>query len=392
MNKSIFALFLSILFLVFSCKQKASSAQIDDVESQSEVIQLKYAKGFQIKAYSNFKVLEILKPWKDSQKIYRFAIINKNDNIRAESLSEKLSKTSLYDGVIISPLQSIVVTSTTHLPALELLDEADKLVGFPGTDYISSKKIRTLIKAGKVKDLGQNNGLNTEILLALNPDAVITFGIESTNKAAENIEKANIPVIYNGEWIEQTPLAKAEWIKMFGVLFNKEEQARETFNHIENEYLKAKATAQKATIQPTVLSGAMYRGVWYLPSGQSPEAQLLKDANTNYLWKDTKEEGSLELSFESVLEKGQGADIWLSPSNYGSYRDLKAANKLYEKFKAFKQQSIFSFVNTKGDTGGLLYFEMGTARPDLVLKDLIKIAHPELMKDDTFTFYKPLKD
>ena len=302
MNKSIFALFLSILFLVFSCKQKASSAQIDDVESQSEVIQLKYAKGFQIKAYSNFKVLEILKPWKDSQKIYRFAIINKNDNIRAESLSEKLSKTSLYDGVIISPLQSIVVTSTTHLPALELLDEADKLVGFPGTDYISSKKIRTLIKAGKVKDLGQNNGLNTEILLALNPDAVITFGIESTNKAAENIEKANIPVIYNGEWIEQTPLAKAEWIKMFGVLFNKEEQARETFNHIENEYLKAKATAQKATIQPTVLSGAMYRGVWYLPSGQSPEAQLLKDANTNYLWKDTKEEGSLELSFESVLE------------------------------------------------------------------------------------------
>ena len=294
--------------------------------------------------------------------------------------------------MIISPLQSIVVTSTTHLPALELLDEADKLVGFPGTDYISSKKIRTLIKAGKVKDLGQNNGLNTEILLALNPDAVITFGIESTNKAAENIEKANIPVIYNGEWIEQTPLAKAEWIKMFGVLFNKEEQARETFNHIENEYLKAKATAQKATIQPTVLSGAMYRGVWYLPSGQSPEAQLLKDANTNYLWKDTKEEGSLELSFESVLEKGQEADIWLSPSNYGSYRDLKAANKLYEKFKAFKQQSIFSFVNTKGDTGGLLYFEMGTARPDLVLKDLIKIAHPELMKDDTFTFYKPLKD
>ena len=388
MNYKVFFCFLLLIF--WSCKDSTSIQKVDENEAKPTITQLKYAQGFNIKTYKNFKVLEISKPWKGSEKTYRFALISDTKNMKAETLIEKLSKTSLYDGVIKTPLESIVITSTTHIPALELLNVQDKLVGFPGMDYVSSKSVRTLIDNGKVKELGKNEGLNTEIVLELNPNAVITFGIEGVNKAAEIIQKANIPLIYNGEWIEDSPLAKAEWIKMFGVLFNKEKEAEQIFDTIEKEYLDAKLIAESVNSKPTVLSGAIYNSIWYLPNGKSPEAQLLRDANTNYLWKNTDDEGSLELSFESVFEKGQAADIWISPSYYGSYSDLEAANTLYKEFEAFKNKSIYSFVNTKGYTGGILYYELGVARPDLVLKDLIKLAHPTLMSDYQFTFFKPL--
>ena len=226
--------------------------------------------------------------------------------------------------------------------------------------------------------------------MALNPDVVIGFGVDGVNKTFETIKKSGIPVIYNGDWVESSALAKAEWIKFFGVLFNKEKEADSIFNSIESDYLEAKKIAANAKKQPTVLSGAMHKDVWYLPNSSSPEAQFLKDANVNYLWSDTSGNGSLALSFEVVLEKAQHADIWLSPSYFSSYEQLEEASELYTNFDAFNNKSIYSFVNTTGATGGVLYYELGTARPDLVLKDLIKICHPDLLEHYTPHFFKPL--
>ena len=214
--------------------------------------------------------------------------------------------------------------------------------------------------------------------------------MQGVNKTFENIKKANIPVVYNGDWVESSPLAKAEWIKFFGVLFNKEKEADSIFNSIENEYLKARELASKITQKPTILSGAMHKDIWYLPNGNSTEAQFLSDANVNYLWSETTGTGSLALNFETVFNKAKNADIWLSPSNYPSLEALKRANSHYSKFEAFKTKRVYSFNNTSGKTGGVLYYELGTARPDLVLKDIIKICHPELLKDYETYFFKPL--
>ena len=149
--------------------------------------------------------------------------------------------------------------------------------------------------------------------------------------------------------------------------------------------------AKKAKHRPTVLSGAMHKEVWYLPNGSSAEAQFLKDANVNYLWSETSGNGSLALSFEVVLDKAKDAELWLSPSYYSSLEQLKDANSLYTNFEAFKNKNIYTFANTIGETGGVLYYELGTARPDLVLKDLIKIAHPELLEDYKPYFFEQLK-
>ncbi|MCC1483582.1 ABC transporter substrate-binding protein [Winogradskyella sp. E313] len=344
---------------------------------------LKYATGFSVTTYDNYKIIEILKPWPEAEKSYKYGISNK------ETIVDW--KTNVFNATIDNEINKIVVTSTTHIPALELLGVEETLVGFPGTNYVSSTKTRQRIDDGKVRELGKNEGINTEVLLAIKPDVVIGFGVEGVNKTFEVIKKAGIPVIYNGDWVESSALAKAEWIKFFGALYNKEKEADSIFSHIETNYLEAKNNAKQAKSQPTVLSGAMHKDVWYLPNGASAEAQFFRDANVNYLWQDTSGNGSLALSFEAVFYKAKSADLWLSPSYYKSLEQLKNANNLYSNFDAFKTNNIYSFSNTTGKTGGVLYYELGIARPDLVLKDLIKICHPELLTDYQPFFFKPLQ-
>ncbi|GAA4242689.1 MULTISPECIES: ABC transporter substrate-binding protein [Winogradskyella] len=376
--------FLILLLIVSACKNETKNDN-SLPQTKTKDIALKYAEGFKISQSDHSKTIEITKAWPEAEKTYTYLLLTK------EQAAKTTYNKADYDGVIITPITKTVVTSTTHIPALELLGVEETLIGFPSTDYISSEKTRKLIDEGKVRELGKNEGINTEVLLELNPNVVVGFGVEGVNKTFEVIKKAGIPVIYNGDWAESSALAKAEWIKFFGVLFNKEKEADSIFNTIEKEYLAAKEIAEKAKTNPTVLSGAMYKDVWYLPKGSSPEAQFLKDANVNYLWSETTGNGSLSLSFEAVLVKAKDADLWLSPSYYGSLEQLEKANPLYANFKAFQNKSIYTFVNKKGGTGGVLYYELGTARPDLVLKDLIKIAHPELLVDYTPYFFEKLK-
>jgi iron complex transport system substrate-binding protein len=371
-----------ILYIITSCKEdKGLSRSIPKLPEQNKN---KYAEGFLVKKNDAFKILHIKNPWPKSERSYTYALIPK------ENVAKTTVNRNEFDNVITTPVQKIVVTSTTHIPALELLGVEHTLIGFPGTDYISSEKTRARIDKGHVRELGNNEGINSEVLLDIRPDVVVAFGVDSSNKSMEVIEKAGIPVIYNGDWVEKSPLAKAEWIIVFGSLFNKEKEAQAIFNQIESDYIEAKKIASEATSKPTVLCGAMYKDIWYLPNGTSPEAQFLKDAHTNYLWSETNESGSIALSFEAVFEKAKDAELWLSPSYYTSYEALKKSNSHYTEFDAFQNKAIYTFSNTTGKTGGVLYYELGISRPDLVLKDMIKICHPELLTDYKPIFFKPL--
>lgn len=366
-----FALFI----LLFSCKTDKKNDTLNGKINTKSI--LKYAKGFDIQHFKNYTKLTVKAPYQNSTDTFEFMLT-------ADKLNSDLNTIQI-------PIKSIVVTSTTHIPMLELLHVENKLVGFPNTDYVSSPKTRRLITKGFVKELGHEESINTELLLDLKPDLVVGFSLNSNNKMFATIEKLEIPVLLNGDWLEETPLGRAEWIKFFGVLFGKEKMADSIFNKIEKSYLEAKNIASKATEKPTVISGGLFKDVWNLPAGESFEATFLKDANTNYLWKSSKGKGSLSLNIENVFEKGKDAELWISPSYYKTMEQLNDANDMYPKLKAFQSKNIFTYVNKQGEKGGIIYFELAPARPDLVLKDLIKIAHPELLKDYELTFYEKLK-
>jgi iron complex transport system substrate-binding protein len=285
----------------------------------------------------------------------------------------------------------VVVTSTTHIPSLEMLGVENTLTGFPGTDYVSSPKTRQRIDAGMVREVGKNESLNTEVMIDLAPDAVVGFSISSNNKTLTALEQSGMKILYNGDWTEQSPLGKAEWIKFFGALYGLEDKADSIFTQIEKDYLEAKKLAANAITYPTVLSGALYQDVWYMPQGGSWAALFLKDAHANYLWADANGTGSLSLSFETVFDKAENADVWIGPSQFISFKEMAESNPHYSKFKAFKNKEVYSFSSKKGATGGILYYELASNRPDLVLKDLVKILHPGLLPEHELHFFEKLK-
>lgn len=378
--KQLYILFFGCILSLASCKKEVKS-KIDIPKTKSTI---KYAKGFDIIDERGSRKLVIKSPYKNADGEYIHDIIDrKNDTSRIQGF---------HSNDIHVPVKNIVATSTTHIPMIELLNEEESIIGFPYSNYISSNKTRALINEGKIKEVGKENSLNTEILLDLEPELVIGYSVNSADKSLMTLYKAGISVIYNGDWLEETPLGRAEWIKFFGVLFNKEKEADSIFNHIEKEYLQAKEIAKKATTKPSILSGAiMSKDIWNLPAGDSFVAQYLQDANTNYLWRETTGKGSLSISFESVLDKAQNADFWIAPGYFSTKEQLLKSNKQYANFNAFKNDNLYTPNLKKGTTGGVIYFELAPTRPDLVLKDIIKITHPSLLPNYEFTFFERMK-
>lgn len=379
LKNTIFYLFVILLF--GSCKDETKKSTQTSVSSEEEIA-VKYAKGFEIGVFEGHKIITLKNPWPGSNRTFKYALIKNGIT---------LPNAEKYDAVIEIPLKRIVVTSTTHIPSLESLDEINTLIGFPTLDYISSEKTRSRISDGKILEVGKNEDLNTEILLDLSPDAVIGFAVDGKPSTLTTLQKAGIPVLYNSDWTETSPLGKAEWIKFFGVLFDKEKLADSLFKTIETSYLEAKKIADAAEKTPSVISGAMFKDIWYMPQGESWGAQFIEDANGNYIWSDSKGTGSLSLNLETVLEKGHNADVWIGPGQFTSLEYLKNSSQVYTQFKAFKTGEVYSYNLKKGETGGSLYFELAPNRPDLVLKDIIKILHPELLPEHNLFFFSKLQ-
>ncbi|RIV68427.1 ABC transporter substrate-binding protein [Flagellimonas aequoris] len=371
-----------LLTLFWGCGEKkhAEIVQKDSVGSA-----IKYASGFIIEKKQDYTVLEVTSPWPGAETHFKYALVPK------EKLASMTFPKDAYDAIVGTPVENIVLTSTTHIAPLEALGELKTLVGFPDTDYISSSAARKLVDEGQIKDLGMNEAINTEMVLLLHPDLIIGFSINEDNNSYDIIKRAGIPVIYNGDWVEQTPLGKAEWIKFFAPFFQKEVVADSIFKEIETSYLEAVKLAKTAKNKPSVLTGGLYKDVWYVAGGKSWMAQFLEDANSDYLWADTSETGSIGLSLESVLEKAQNADFWFNPSAETSYTNLENANPHHRKFAAFTNKKIYSNAMEKGAKGGLIFYEQAPQRPDIVLKDFIAILHPELLPDHELRFIKPLE-
>ncbi|MEQ3656996.1 MAG: ABC transporter substrate-binding protein [Dokdonia sp.] len=371
---------------VYGCQKQDNNTR-ENLPPLSAATTVQYASGFDIQSFEDHSLLVVSSAFPGSNTSYSYVIV---DSTLSRKRKSELKK-QYNQAPIVAPVSSLVVTSTTHIPSLEMLGELDALVGFPNLDYISSAAARKKIDADEILELGHNEALNTEVTIALNPDIVVGFGVEGQNKSLNSLEKAGIPVLYNGDWVETSPLGKAEWLKFFGVLFQKEALADSLFTQIAQEYEKVKKQAKAITNRPTVLSGAMYKDVWYLPHGNSWPAKLIADAGGNYLWANSEGSGSIALSVEVVLDKAQNADYWVAPGQYQSYSRLREDHSLYEQFDAFQNKKIVTFASKKGANGGVLYYELAPNRPDLVLKDMVYYLHPELLPEYTPYFFTPLE-
>ncbi|MGX7666828.1 ABC transporter substrate-binding protein [Flavobacterium pedocola] len=373
-----FLLFSALLTLI-GCKKNEAVSTTQKAVVENEI---QYASGLSIFKYKGYSIVKVTDPWPNADKDFTYILQEKNAVI-----PDSLQKHT----IIPVPLKSIVVTSTTNIPFLEMLGVENKLVGFPHTDYISSEKTRALIHQGQVKNVGQNERLNMEKLIELAPELIVTFGVDNNNPMIQNLEKSGLKVMIQGDWMEQSPLGKAEWIKLYAALFGKEKEAEKLFNNIVKNYQHALESVKTTKTEATVLYGNMYQEQWFVAKGNSWVAQFLKDAKANYLWKDVEGTGSLGLSFEDVLDKAKNADCWIAAGTFQTLAELEESNPHYSQFKAFKNKNVYTFEAKLGATGGTVYYELGPSRPDLVLKDYVKIFHPELLPNYQLTFAVKLK-
>ncbi|HEY0741586.1 MAG TPA: ABC transporter substrate-binding protein [Chryseosolibacter sp.] len=377
--RSLVSLFIISLVLL-SCETKISNTSSSSKDTTA--VSLKYAEGFKVSKVGNIKLVEVTYPYQGASSGYTYMLVPEGEAVPTHDAKTKIIRT---------PIKTIVCTSTTHIPLLDYLDESEKLVGFPTTDYISSEKMRKLIDAGKVEELGVDKGLNMEKLAVLKPSMVMGYTMTGDYGQYKKMEELGVSVVMNAEYLEKHPLGRAEWIKYMALFVNKEEQADSVFDAIEKNYNETLAKIQVSSTKPSVLSGIVYGDGWFLPGGQNYAAKLLKDAGTQYLWADDPSNGYLELSFESVYEKAHDADLWIGVATMKSLNELKNADQRYSKFKPFQQKQVYTYDARKGAKGGSEFLELGYLRPDLILQDLVKIAHPHLLPEHELFFHKKLE-
>lgn len=371
---------LLMLVVLGACGVRESKVAPTGTDTTRTV--LHYAHGFSVTYEGNIKRVVVTRPFQGATAGYTYLLVPEGESVPEHQPDDK---------VIRIPLKSIVCTSTTHIPLLDYLDESDKLSGFPTTDYISSEKTRAFVDAGKVLELGIDKGLNLELLAALKPGVVMGYVTTGDYGQFKKIEDLGIPAVMNAEYLEKHPLGRAEWIKFMALFFNKEKQADSVFSTIEKSYLETKKRADTVRLRPTVLSGVVYGDAWFLPGGLNYASTLLRDAGCRYLWEADSTFGFLELSFETVYEKAHDADRWIGPGSYNSLQEIEAADHRYTRFRAFKEKNIYSYNARIGAKGGSEFLELGYLRPDIILKDLLAIAHPSLIPEHTLFFHRRLE-
>lgn len=364
-NKLLIYLILFTLIFI-SCEEKTHSARNKN-EIPADTLNLKYAKWFQIVRKDNVSEILIKDPWSEKKYLEKYTIA-KNHNYT-----------------------DFALLSVSDIGYFNLLNQIDYISGIADTRLVYNKKIIKGLDNKSISDIGLSADVNKEILLHKLPEIFIKPAFKNNNSADNLFRQSGINVVYNIDWMEKHPLGRAEWIKFIAEFTGQSEKADSIFNQIENNYNSLKEKAKTFRNNPKVIIGANYKGVWYMPGGKSYKAKILADAAADYYWKNTDKEGSLALNFENVLSDQINADFWIDIP-FKSKSMLISNDEKYGLFKAFKTGEVYHNLKKSNEKGANYYWEYALARPDLLLRDLIVILHPEKLQNDSLIFYQKLSE
>lgn len=371
-----FHLFAFCIGLLVSCNKIPQTTQIID----GEKVPLTYATGFQIIETDSFTVVIVNNPWKEGEAYEKYYLV------------KDIATNTPIDGCKIKvPIESLMINSATYLGSLEMLDELGKVKGVCNANYIYNPTILNGVNNGSIQDLGDSFNLDIENLLLLNAQAIMTTAYNADDANSKRMKQAGLNIIYNIEWQEPSILGRAEWIKFIGVFFDKSEKADSIFNDVEQKYLEAKQIALQANQRPTIFSGQDYRGTWSFAGGKSYTAQLFRDANAFYYYENDSTATSIPSTIEQALINFSENNIWIGTQE-ASLKALSESNSKYRLFKAFKEGNVYNMNKRMNSNGGNDYWEGAVVRPDLLLKDMIKVCHPELLTEYELTYMDKLKE
>lgn len=359
--------------------QQSTAAPQDLFPEKAEV---KHAQGFTLSYHGNYKVVHILNHFENHSDTLQYILVQRGTPPPPHDPKAQ---------VVEIPVRHLVGMSSMHVGLVDFAESADVLVGLGNLKYVSSSRVIQNIAADKVKEVGRGGEMNQELLIALQPDLVMAVGSpDATFSRYQTLIGAGVPVLLNTEWLETTPLGRAEWVKLMAALLNKEKLVNEKFADVEREYLQLAALTKTTTSKPTIITGMPYKGTWSVPDGDSYMAHFLKDAATTYHWSNVAGKGSLQLDFERVAPIALKADFWLNVGYVDSREDIAAKDVRYKDFRPYKQGTIYNNNKRVNDRGANDYWESGAVNPHLILADIIRILHPEVLPTHELVYYKQL--
>lgn len=367
-------LFLIALLWMTAC---VSSGKHSSGEEALFSDTIRYAGGFTVEHFDDYTAVEVRDPWDSTKLLQRYLLVD-----RTVPVPEGLPKGTL----VRIPVQKVVVYTSVHAAIIDELNEADKIIGVCEPRYMDIPSIQEGLRAGRIADLGEATAPNVEKIMDMGAEVIIASPFQ--NSSYGPAEKLGLPIIECADYMESLPLGRTEWGRFYGLLFGKEVMADSIFCATEQRYLALKDLAKNVANRPTMIPEKKYGSSWYVPGGESYMAYLYEDAGANYLFKDLSGAGSAPLAFETVLDKGIHADLWLIKYNQATdmtYNELRTEYTPYENFDAFKNKRIYGC-----NTGKVPFYEEFPMHPDYLLKDLIWVFHPELLPDYTPRYFEPL--
>lgn len=376
--------FIAAMIALSSCTPTSSPSGTAVSTATWETLPLDQATNFTVQKRGSYTLLSIQAAWKDAAPSFQYLLYPKGTTPPVDH-PEAIR--------IPVPLERVLCSGTVDVAFLEALGATDRIVGMSGGQYLYNPKVKQGLKKGTIANLGQHQALDYERAVALQPDAALVYSIGDQG-VYQKYQTLGIPAVLLSDFMEKTPLGRAEWMVFVGYLLGKEEAARAAYQTIAQRYQEARQRATYRSYRPSVLTGVVYQGTWYIAGGQSLMAQFIQDAGGHYLWGDNQEVSGVPLDFEAVYSKALQADVWINQASYATRTGLLEAEARYGDFKAVQTGQLYNYNKRTTAGGGSDFFESAIVRPDRVLEDLMQIFRlPSLdsISTDSLYYYAPLR-
>ena len=367
---------LCLLFLASCVYNKKTSLEA----FKQDVYTPEYATGFKILGAKNAQstLIQVSNPWQGAKNVTMSYFISRNG---------ELPPTGFTGPTIPAGAQHIVCMSSSYIAMLDALGQVDRIVAVSGINYIANPYI--LAHKDSIKDMGPE--INYELLLGLKPDVVLLYGIGDAQTAVtDKLKELAIPYMYVGEYLEESPLGKAEWLVALSELTDSRDKGIDVFREIPKRYQALKDLTASVEQRPTVMFNTPWNDSWVMPSTQSYMVQLVTDAGADYIYKENTSNSSAPIGLETAYGLIQKADYWINVGTASTLDELKNMNPKFADAKSVRDKTVYNNNLRITATGGNDYWESAVVRPDVVLRDLIHIFHPELISDSTY-YYRHLE-
>jgi len=370
--KSWMVAMMSLLMLLGATACRQASMDSDAAAAKNDSV-ITHARLLTLERKPLYTLAIVGDPWKQGSVLHRYVLVPDSIELPGQ----------LPEGTVVrTPIKRALVYSAVHTALMKELGAFDALKGVTDLQYFTDPDVPARVAAGEVTDCGSSMGPTVEKVIEMEADAIMLSPYQDATYG--QVTRLGIPVIECADYMESTPLGRAEWVKFYGELLGRRAQADSLFNAVETAYARVKEQAAAGTAHPTVLTEMVISGVWNVPGGESYMARIIGDAGGKYPWADDHSTGSLNLDFNQVLATAQQADVWLIKSfNIHSYNDLRAAYALNEKFAAFENRRVYVC-----DTNRSRLFERFPFHPDVLLQEYANIFAG---RDGELQFFEHMK-